>query len=141
VTIDLSEIRVLVVDDEPDARSLIKRVLEANNATVITASSAAEALEQIRRQPPHVLLTDIGMPGQDGYDLLRQVRDLPPAEGGSIPAGALTAFARSEDRRRALLEGFQLHVPKPVEPTELLAVVANLAGVGRRNKSSQGSHN
>jgi CheY-like chemotaxis protein len=138
--VDLSGVRVLVVDDEADARELVRRVLEASNAIVITASSAAEGLELLRRERPHVLLSDIGMPEEDGYALLRKIRDLPPSEGGSIPAGALTAFARSEDRRRALMAGFQLHVPKPVEPTELLAVVANLAGGPRRSRSAQSSN-
>ena len=139
-SIDLSGVRVLVVDDEPDALALIKRVLEMNSATVITASTAAEGFEALRNGRPHVLLSDIGMPGEDGYSLLKRVRDLPPSEGGSTPAAALTAFARSEDRRRALMAGFQLHVPKPVEPPELLAVVANLADAARRNAPSQSSN-
>ena len=139
-SIELSGVRVLVVDDEPDARALIKRVLEMSSATVITALTAAEGLEALRNERPHVLLSDIGMPGEDGYSLLKKVRELPPSEGGSIPAAALTAFARSEDRRRALLAGFQLHVPKPVEPPELLAVVANLADAARRNASSRSSN-
>ena len=139
-SIELSGVRVLVVDDEPDARALIKRVLEMSSATVITASTAAEGLEALRSERPHVLLSDIGMPGEDGYSLLKKVRELPPSEGGSIPAAALTAFARSEDRRRALLAGFQLHVPKPVEPPELLAVVANLADAARRNAPSRSSN-
>ena len=139
-SVDLSGVRVLVVDDEPDALAIIKRVLEISSATVITASTAAEGFEALRNERPHVLLSDIGMPGEDGYSLLKRVRDLPPSEGGSTPAAALTAFARSEDRRRALMAGFQLHVPKPVEPPELLAVVANLADASRRNAPSQSSN-
>jgi CheY-like chemotaxis protein/two-component sensor histidine kinase len=129
--VNLSDVKVLVVDDEVDARALVKRLLETNQATVLTAASAAEAVEVLTRERPHLLVTDIGMPGTDGYQLLQQVRALPAGAGGDIPAVALTAFARSEDRRRALLAGFQLHVSKPVEPAELLAVVANVAKRGR----------
>ncbi|MEA2710745.1 MAG: hypothetical protein QOF78_3346 [Phycisphaerales bacterium] len=134
--IDLAGVRVLVVDDEPDARTLIARILKSCGAEVITAASVSEALEQIRREPPHVLISDLGMPDHDGYELIRAVRALPPGSaagaGGDIPAAALSAFARSEDRRRAMMAGFQTHVAKPVEPAELLAVVASLAGrVGR----------
>jgi CheY-like chemotaxis protein len=128
----LQGLKVLVVDDEADTRTLVKRVMESNKATVFTADSAAAGLEALRRERPQVLLCDIGMPGEDGYQLLEKIRALPESEGGSTPAVALTAFARSEDRRRALMAGFQLHVPKPVEPAELLAVVANLSGASRR---------
>jgi CheY-like chemotaxis protein len=130
--VDLSGVRALVVDDEPDARALVKRVLESNKALVLTAGSADEAIEVIQRESLDVLLSDIGMPDHDGYELLRRVRSLPASQGGAIPAVALTAFARSEDRRRALMAGFQLHVSKPVEPAELLAVVANLSGAIQR---------
>ncbi len=119
--------RVLVVDDEPDARALVKRLLENCEAVVTTAASASEALEALRRAKPDVVISDIGMPGEDGYALIRMVRALPPDEGGDVPAVALTAYARSEDRTRALLSGFQSHVAKPVEPTELVATVASLA--------------
>jgi PAS domain S-box-containing protein len=128
----LTDLQVLVVDDEPDSRELVKRVLEECEAVVVTADSAAAALAQIQRQKPDVLISDIGMPVEDGYSLIRQVRALPPESGGEIPAVALTAFARSEDRRRALLAGFQMHLPKPVEPSELVAVVASVAGRRRR---------
>lgn len=123
----LGGIRVLVVDDEPDARALVKRLLENCEAVVTTAASASEALEALRRAKPDVVISDIGMPGEDGYALIRMVRALPPDEGGDVPAVALTAYARSEDRTRALLSGFQSHVAKPVEPTELVATVASLA--------------
>ena len=131
--IDLTGVRVLVVDDEPDARRLIARILQSCGAEVAAAASIDEALDALRRMPrPHVLISDLGIPDHDGYDLIRAVRGLPPAEGGTIPAAALSAFARSEDRRRAMMAGFQTHVAKPVEPAELLAVVASLAGrVGR----------
>jgi CheY-like chemotaxis protein len=87
-----------------------------------------EALEQIRTRLPHVIVSDLGMPEHDGYDLIRAVRALPTERGGAIPAAALSAFARSEDRRRAIMAGFQTHVAKPVEPAELVAIVASLAG-------------
>jgi CheY-like chemotaxis protein len=87
-----------------------------------------EALEQIARRPPDVLVSDLGMPDHDGYDLIRAVRALPSEAGGRAPAAALSAFARPEDRRRALMAGFQTHIAKPVEPAELLVVVASLAG-------------
>ncbi|RIK84143.1 MAG: hypothetical protein DCC67_05230 [Planctomycetota bacterium] len=128
----LAGVSVLVVDDESDARSLIRRTLEACEATVFVAASAAEAVETLRRERPRVLVSDIGMPEEDGYSLVHRIRKLPPDEGGATPAAALTAFARSEDRRRALLAGFQAHVAKPVEPAELVAVVASLAGVTDR---------
>jgi CheY-like chemotaxis protein len=123
----LEGITVLAVDDEPDALALVKRVLEGCGARVITAVSAAEALGLVAAEQPHIILSDIGMPGEDGYDFIRKVRALPAAQGGRTPAAALTAFARSEDRTRALRAGYQTHVAKPVEPTELTAVVASLA--------------
>jgi signal transduction histidine kinase/CheY-like chemotaxis protein len=125
---DLSGITVLVVDDEPDARDLLRRVLSDCDAEVITAASAAEALTLVSERRPHVLVSDIGMPGTDGYELLRRVRLLGTARGGKIPAIALTAFARSEDRTRALRAGFLVHVSKPVEPSELVATVASVVG-------------
>ncbi len=125
-------LRILVVDDEPDARSLVSTLLGSCGAEVRTASSAAEAFEVLREFRPNVLLSDIAMPGEDGYDLIRRVRELTPEEGGRVPAAALTAHARAEDRRRTLLAGFNMHVPKPVDPEELLAVVASLEGWSRR---------
>jgi PAS domain S-box-containing protein len=126
-TLNLKGIRVLVVDDEPDARDTLQQILEHCDAEVRTAGSAAEALAALETWRPHVLLSDIGMPGEDGYSLMRRVRELSPERGGRTPAAALTAFARGEDRRRALHAGFQMHVAKPVEVQELAAVVANLA--------------
>jgi PAS domain S-box-containing protein len=120
----LEDVKVLVVDDEPDAREFVKRLLEEAQADVLVAGTAEEALELLRREKPQVLLSDVGMPGRDGYEFIREVR----MSGSSIPAAALTAFARPEDRTRALLSGFQAHVPKPVEPAELLLIVASLAG-------------
>ena len=119
---------MLVVDDEADARDLIKRVLGDCDADVHAAGTAAEALAIIERDRPHVLVSDIGMPHVDGFELLRRVRALGEGRGGKIPAIALTAFARSEDRTRALRAGFLVHVSKPVEPSELVATVASVAG-------------
>jgi squalene synthase HpnC len=124
----LKGIRVLIVDDEPDARSVIKRLLENCQAVVTPAASADEAMALIQDHTFDVILSDIGMPGRDGHELIRLIRSLPPEKGGKTPAVALTAFARSEDRTRALLAGFDIHVAKPVEPSELCAVVARLAG-------------
>jgi CheY-like chemotaxis protein/two-component sensor histidine kinase len=121
-------VRVLVVDDEPDARALVKRFLEDCKAMVATAASTAEALELIRADPPDVLVSDIGMPGEDGYALIKQVRALGPARGGGVPAIALTAYARAEDRMKAMLAGFQQHVVKPAEPAELIMLVSLLSG-------------
>jgi PAS domain S-box-containing protein len=130
---DLAGIRVLVVEDDPDARELVARVLAGYSAEVVAVGSAAEGLAELIRHPPHVLLSDIEMPGEDGYSLIAKVRALAPEAGGATPAAALTAFARGQDRRRALQAGFQLHVAKPVEPIELATVVANLAGRNRRS--------
>jgi PAS domain S-box-containing protein len=124
----LDGVRVLIVDDEPDARELIRRVLIDCKAQVLTAANAGEAVEVLSRERPNVLVSDIGMPGQDGYELIRRIRSMSVEEGGNTPAAALTAFARSEDRRRALLAGYQTHIAKPVEPAELVTVVASLAG-------------
>lgn len=126
-SIPLPGVRVLAVDDEADSRTFLERLLGEAGAEVHTAAGASEALEKLKHFRPDVLITDIGMPGMDGYTLLRQIRAIPRAQGGSVPAVALTAFARPEDRRRALLAGFQMHVAKPVEPAELLAVVASLS--------------
>ncbi|SEK28297.1 PAS domain S-box-containing protein [Stigmatella aurantiaca] len=125
---DLEGLLVLVVDDEPDARELLTVVLENCRAQVITAASAWEGLERLQRSRPQVVISDIGMPGEDGYSFMRRLRALPVERGGQTPAIALTAFARMEDRTRALLAGFQMHVPKPVEPAELVLVLASLTG-------------
>jgi hypothetical protein len=127
----LDGLRVLVVDDEADARALLRRLLEECRATVRQAESAAAAMEQFRAEVPDVLISDIGMPGEDGYSLIKRVRALPAEQGGHVPAIALTAYARAEDRVRAVLAGFQAHIPKPLEPTELIATVASLAGLTR----------
>lgn len=118
--------RVLVLDDEKDARDLSRSVLEAAGALVTSVASVEEAIEEIARQKPDVIVSDIGMPGLDGYDFIRRLRALPREQGGCIPAAALTAFSRSEDRQRALAAGYQNHAAKPIEPQELVLVVANL---------------
>jgi CheY-like chemotaxis protein len=120
---------VLVVDDEADARLLLCRLLEDVGAVVEAASTAAEALERVRAGRPDVMVSDIGMPGEDGYSLIRRVRALRAEEGGNTPAVALTAYARPEDRARAVLAGFEHHVSKPVAPAELVSLIAGLAGV------------
>jgi PAS domain S-box-containing protein len=127
---ELAGLKVLVVDDQRDARDLLKRVLEDSAAEVRTAATAAEALRAITTFRPDVLVTDIGMPEADGFELLKQVRALGSERGGRVPAIALTAFARSEDRTRALRAGFLVHVSKPVDPSEIVATVASVARRG-----------
>jgi CheY-like chemotaxis protein len=124
---------VLVVDDEADARQLIATVLAEAGAQVQTARSAAEAYATFRRFHPDVLISDIGMPGEDGYSLIRRIRALPGPEGGRVPALALTAFAREEDRARSLAAGFTGHIRKPVELGKLAGAIAELARVQREN--------
>jgi CheY-like chemotaxis protein len=123
---DLGGVQVLVVDDEPDTREYITFVLEESGAVVTAVASANEGLKVLDKSLPDVLLSDIGMPGKDGYALMREIRERSPAEGGEIPAIALTAYARVEDSEQALLAGFQMHVSKPVEPDNLITAVANL---------------
>jgi len=124
----LDHLRVLVVDDEEDTRDLLRAVLERCGSEVVTAGSAREALEALEKSKPDVLVSDIGMPEEDGYALIGKVRSLSPERGGKVPAIALTAYARVEDRVRVLVAGFQVHLPKPIEPIELVAIVASLAG-------------
>ena len=124
---ELHGLRVLAVDDEPDGREIVAAVLASYGALVTTAGSVAEAMTLVERHPPDVLLTDIGMPGEDGYSLIAQLRALPRDRGGATPAACLTGYASSEDRRRALLAGFTMHLPKPIDPAELVAVVTSLA--------------
>jgi len=125
----LKGVQVLVVDDDPDARESIAVALEQSGACVHAVGSAAEAVESLERNPPDVLLSDIAMPGMDGYALLRQARAR--LRGARVVAAALTAYAGEEDRRRALAAGFQMHLAKPVEPAELVATVAKLAYAAR----------
>jgi CheY-like chemotaxis protein len=125
---DLTGIRILVVDDEADTRELVARVLSECNAIVTTSANAQEALAILEERAPDLLISDIGMPDVDGYELLRRIRAREGERGGRTPAIALTAFARSEDRTRALRAGFLMHLPKPIEPSELVATVASVAG-------------
>jgi CheY-like chemotaxis protein len=124
----LEQLRVLVVDDEEDARELARTVLAGAGAEVRLASSVREGLAAIEGFRPHLLVSDIGLPGETGYDLIGRVRALGAERGGAIPAVALTALASEDHARRALLAGFQMHVPKPIEPDALVSVVARLAG-------------
>jgi CheY-like chemotaxis protein len=124
--IDLAGITALVVDDEADSRDLVATVLRASGAQVIAAGSAAAALQALNELQPHVLISDVGMPEVDGYTLIREVRRLPHASARALPALALTAYSREKDRREALEAGFQAHVSKPVEPGDLVRVVASL---------------
>ena len=118
--------RILIVEDDSDTQDLIKTVLERHGAEVLGVDSASRALEEIAFTKPDVIISDIGMAGQNGYDLIRSIRSLDPEAGGHIPAIALTAYAGSADRRQALLAGFQAHLAKPVEPDELVAVILSL---------------
>jgi CheY-like chemotaxis protein len=129
----LKDVHVLAVDDEPDALRLLQDVLHMAGARVSTATSAAMALEAARDGHPDVILADIGMPGTDGYELIRQIRMSSDPGVRNIPAAALTAFARSEDRTRALQSGFEMHLAKPVDPGELVASVATLV---RRSRAT-----
>ncbi|OUL28384.1 ATP-binding protein [Nostoc sp. 106C] len=123
-------VRVLVVDDEADSREFITTVLQQCQAEVQLAASVQEALQILAHWKPDVIVSDIGMPQEDGYSFIRKVRSLPPEQGGDVPAAALTAYARTEDRMRAIQEGYQLHLAKPIEPAELATVVASLVGRG-----------
>jgi CheY-like chemotaxis protein len=118
---------VLVVEDDPDARRYVGHVLEECKAEVVAVGSAAEALDTLPRFRPHVLVSDIGMPRTDGYELMRAIRGRSPKEGGLTPALALTAYASTEDRARALAAGYQRHLAKPVDPADLVDAVTDLA--------------
>ena len=124
----LAGLHVLVLDDEADTRELLATALEQHGAKVTSAGSAADALEALDQGSFQVLISDIGMPGEDGYSLIRKVRARGAERGGSLPAVALTAYARTEDRVRALSSGFQMHLSKPIDPAELVATIASLAG-------------
>lgn len=124
----LAGVRVLVVEDEDDTRELLVTALEQCGAQVTSSSSAADALASFDRLPPDVLVSDLAMPDEDGFSLIRKVRSRDAGNGGAVPAAALTAYARTEDRIRALAAGFQKHLPKPIDPSDLIAAVAALAG-------------
>jgi signal transduction histidine kinase/ActR/RegA family two-component response regulator len=133
----LAGMRVLVVDDEDDARDLLRITLESCGARVHDAGSVREALDKLEAERVDVVVSDIGMPGEDGYSLVRSIRTMSNAAQANTPVIALTAFARNEDRTRALLEGFNLHMAKPVEPAELLAAIADLGKHGARPPPSR----
>src|SRR6185503_14984092 len=124
----LAGARVLVVDDAPDTLETLRVLLEGCGAEVRTAETAAAGLSEVERWHPDILISDIGMPQEDGYSLIARVRALSREHGGLTPAIALTAYARSEDRVRALSAGFQMHISKPIEPAELVATVGSLRG-------------
>jgi len=121
--------KILVVDDDDDARELLRSILAQHGASVRTAASAVEAIQQFDSRTPDVLVSDIGMPHEDGYQLIRRIRARDADHGGKVPALALTAFARTDDRRRAIGAGFHMHLAKPVEPSELVTVVASMLRV------------
>ena len=126
-TAPLEGLRVLVIDDDVDGLSLVSAMLRRAGATVTVGRSAAEGFHHFVADPPDVLISDIEMPGEDGYALIRRVRELAPERGGRVPAIALTAYGRREDRLHAISAGFSMHVPKPVDPAELITLVASLA--------------
>jgi len=128
---ELYGLKILVVDDDVDTRELIEWVLKRVGAEVTAVGSAREALEVLEREKPHVLVSDIAMPEEDGYALLKKIRALPPERGGRIPAVALTAHSLVQDRLHSLRAGFQSHVPKPVVPEELVEVVASIIHLRR----------
>ncbi len=128
----LEGVRLLVVEDEADSREMLATAFEQCGAQVSAAASAREAMEVLERATPDVLVCDVGLPGEDGHELIRKVRALEAERGGRIPALALTAYAGPEDRQKALAAGFDAHVPKPAALAELVAKVAVLAGSGGR---------
>jgi len=128
---ELRGLHVLTVDDEPDGREIVAAVLASCGSIVAAAATVPEAMRAFERQRPDVILSDIGMPDADGYELIRRVRALPRNEGGATPAACLTGYASADDRRRALLAGFTMHVAKPIDPAELVAVVASLGRMAK----------
>jgi PAS domain S-box-containing protein len=128
---DLRGVRVLVVDDGEDVREVVSAVLGQCGAEVQAVGTASEALQTLARFAPHVLVSEVEMHGETGFSLIQKVRALPADRGGRVPAAALSAYSRTDDRVQALLAGFQIHVPKPIQPTELVAVVASLAARAR----------
>jgi CheY-like chemotaxis protein len=131
VSVSLQGVRIMVVEDETDTNDFLAHFLASCGATVLSARSAADALALFPGSRADVLVSDIGLPETDGYELLRQIRRMVPSDAGGIPAIALTAYARSEDRARAFRAGFQAHLAKPVEPAELLTAIARLLGLVR----------
>jgi CheY-like chemotaxis protein len=128
---DLTGLKVLVVEDEFDSRTLLQTMIEQFGAEVKVCASSAEAFDAFHEWLPDVLVSDIEMPGEDGYQLIRRIRELAPEGGGKTPAVALTAYARMDDRMRALAAGYQIHVAKPADPIELAVVIASLTASRR----------
>jgi CheY-like chemotaxis protein len=132
----LNGVRVLAVDDEADARELLRAILSQCGAEVTVTASVREALDALQQDRFDVLVSDIVMPDENGYGLIRKVRALDAERGGQIPALALTAYARIEDREAAIAAGYQQHAAKPIEPAELAAAVATLAGLGEQQRGA-----
>jgi CheY-like chemotaxis protein len=130
---DLTGLRLLLVDDEPDTLEVLRTALTEFGATVRTAVSSADALETFLVWKPNVLVSDLAMPHEDGFSLIRKIRGLQPEQGNDVPAIALTAYAREEDRLRALDAGFQTHIPKPTVPDELAAEVKKLTNQSKKS--------
>jgi CheY-like chemotaxis protein len=124
----LDGVRVLLVEDNPDTLDMLRFIFDEAGAEVIPATSVDDALDALERFRPDALVSDIAMPDRDGYDLIHEIRSREPERGGKIPAVAVTAYARAEDRVRVLAAGFQMHIAKPIDPDELIAVVASLTG-------------
>jgi CheY-like chemotaxis protein len=127
MSVDLHSVHVLAVDDEPDALALVAEVLEASGARVMTAASAEDALNALEIESPDVIVADLGMPRMDGFAFIERVRAHSDGRIRRVPAMALTAYARSEDRMKALRAGFQMHLAKPIDPAELVTTIAALA--------------
>ncbi|WP_394845101.1 response regulator [Pendulispora brunnea] len=123
---NLGGVHVLVVDDDAENRAAIQELLEDNGVRITTAANVSDALETFEHDVPDVVLSDLGMPGEDGFDLIRRIRARPKDQGGAVPAAALTGQTRLEDRRKALRAGFMKHVAKPVDAYELIAIVSSL---------------
>jgi signal transduction histidine kinase/DNA-binding response OmpR family regulator len=134
---ELRRLKVLIVEDDPDGRDLLCHVLQQEGAVLTVADSSAAALTSLKVEPPDVLVADIGLPGEDGYTMIRKIRSMTEATGGRIPAVALTACARQQDRVEAVSAGFQMYLAKPVDPDNFLAVVAQLARMATERKSER----
>jgi CheY-like chemotaxis protein len=126
----LDGVHVLLVEDDDDSRKLLGTMLKRVGARVTSTKSVAEAMKSLGSELPDVLISDIGMPEEDGYELIRSVRALPVEQGGQVPAMALTGYASRRDKERALAAGYQIHVAKPVEQNDVIAAIASLIGRG-----------
>jgi CheY-like chemotaxis protein len=123
---DFDGVRILIVDDDEDSREMLKFILEDHHAQIITLDNATDALARFPVFEPHVLISDLGMPGMDGYDLIRLIRELPPENGGRVPAIALTGYVGIEEQKRVKSSGFDIHVAKPVDFNSLLKIIDDL---------------